>query len=181
MNFFKKRGISFSLIIVFLALSIFLFRGLRLDPHVIPSALINKEMPEFNLPELLSPTLRITSTQWIGKPALINVWASWCVNCLDEHAFLMNLAKKFSVIIYGLNYKDDENAAKAWLSKYGNPYRIIVMDKEGKTGIDWGVYGTPETFVIDRHGIIRFKQVGELTSSIWKTQIQPLLEKINAE
>ena len=177
MKAIKNRSGAFILLCLFLAVSVVLFKGLKLDPHQVPSVLINKKIPNFSLPQLNSADT-VTAQQWIGKTALVNVWASWCESCVEEHDLLMKIVQESHVTIYGLNYKDEKNTAAQWLQQHGNPYKNIALDSEGKTAIDWGVYGTPETFVIDAQGIIRYKQVGALTWDVWQKQIKPLLASL---
>jgi cytochrome c biogenesis protein CcmG/thiol:disulfide interchange protein DsbE len=167
-------------IAVFLLLSIFLWRGLSLDPHHLPSAQIGKALPVFNLPELLTPQTRFSSTQLRNKVVLLNVWASWCAACIEEQVFMLQLARQ-GVPIYGLNYKDKAEDAKQWLSQWGNPYQTIMQDKDGMVAIDLGVYGAPETFVIDKKGFIRYRHVGIITQTSWKKEIQPIMKKLEQE
>jgi cytochrome c biogenesis protein CcmG/thiol:disulfide interchange protein DsbE len=175
---FKKYSAGLIPLVLFIVLSIGLWQGLKYDPHQLPSTLINKPLPAFNLPLLSDPQKRITEKAWLGKPALINVWASWCVTCAAEHEVLMDLAQQKKIAIYGLSYKDAPSAAKEWLEKYGNPYQVVVLDTVGSTAIDLGVYGTPETFLIDKNGIIQDKFVGALTETIWEERVLPRLEKM---
>lgn len=147
--------------------------GLQLDPRVVPSPLIDKPMPAFNLPTLESPPSVLTKENLSGRPLLVNVWASWCAACLIEHPFLLDL-KRSGVEIIGFNYKDDPAAAREWLARHGDPYRVIAQDRLGQAGLDWGVYGAPETFVIDSRGLIVHKQIGPMTPEVWRT-IQPML------
>jgi cytochrome c biogenesis protein CcmG/thiol:disulfide interchange protein DsbE len=165
---------------VFIILVILLWRGLTLDPRQVPSALLNKPAPEFDLANLTAPPERFTNQALLGHVSLLNVWATWCVTCRAEHPFLMDLARTKSIVIYGLDYKDNKATAKQWLAKYGNPYQLIGADQLGKVAINWGVYGTPETFIIDGRGIIRYKIIGALTPVIWQEQVAPLIHKLNA-
>jgi len=163
---------------IFFVLVVFLYRGLSLDPKLIPSPLIGKAMPQFVLPRLQEPDATISDKDLLGKVSIVNIWASWCVSCRAEHEVLLRLAQTGKVDIYGLNYKDDRANAQRWLSQLGNPYIVNAFDADGRTGIDWGVYGAPETFVIDSKGIIRYKQVGPLTVDILNTKIYPLLKEL---
>lgn len=162
---------------LFLAIAGFLWKGLYSDPHRLPSALINKPVPIFSQPSLLSPSKNLTEKQFLGQVSILNLWATWCVSCQAEHAVLMEIVHSKKVAVWGVNYKDDLPAARAWLKKYGNPYRDVITDKEGKLAIDLGVYGTPETFVIDAQGIIRYKYIGPMTLEAWKNTVAPEVEK----
>jgi len=164
-------------LVAFIALAGLLYKGLSLDPRRVPSPLIDKPAPAFSLPLLQHPETLISNTDFKGQVTLFNVWATWCVACRQEHPVLMQLAKQ-GVRIYGLNYKDERDDAKRWLQMYGDPYLANAFDAEGRTGIDWGVYGTPETFVVDRQGIIRHKHIGPLTMESIKSEILPLLRKL---
>jgi cytochrome c biogenesis protein CcmG/thiol:disulfide interchange protein DsbE len=148
---------------LFVILAVFLAIGLKLNPKDIPSPLIGRPVPDFSLPLLHLPEKKLGSSNLKGRVWLLNVWASWCVSCRAEHPLLNQLAKKETVTIIGLNYKDDPENAKRWLKMLGNPYNASVMDQDGRIGIDFGVYGVPETFVIDKKGIIRHKHTGPLT------------------
>lgn len=159
---------------VFMALAMLLSFGLRNDPGVIPSPLLHKAMPAFTAERLDEPGREISRSDWLGRRALVNVWASWCVGCREEHDLLMDL-HEMGVIIYGLNYKDTRSEALAWLEARGDPYQFSVYDGSGRIGIDWGVYGVPETFVIDEQGIILYKHVGVLTLEVVEQAISPLL------
>jgi len=157
----------------------FLWRGLRLDPHEVPSPLIDKPAPRFALTRLDDAGAKIGRDDMLGKVWLLNVWASWCVACREEHATLLAFAQTRAVPIIGLNYKDTRADGLAWLNQFGNPYTASAFDANGRVGIDFGVYGVPETFVIDKQGVIRFKQIGPLTPDLIETRIQPLLRKLN--
>ncbi len=164
-------------LVAFVALAGLLYKGLSLDPRRVPSPLIDKPVPAFSLPLLQQPETLISNTDLKGEVTLLNVWATWCVACRQEHPLLMQLAKQ-GVRIYGLNYKDKRDDAKRWLQMYGDPYLANAFDAEGRTGIDWGVYGTPETFVVDQQGIIRFKHIGPLTTESIDRDILPLLKQL---
>jgi len=155
----------------FLVLVLLLVRGLSLDPTELPSARLGKSIPSFNLPVLDAPDMR-SSEDWRGKPALINVWATWCFSCRVEHPYLLQLAEQ-GVTIYGLNYKDEPLKASQWLVDLGNPYAETVVDQSGDFGLDLGVYGAPETYVIDAKGIIRHRHVGVVDEQVWLEQLQP--------
>jgi cytochrome c biogenesis protein CcmG/thiol:disulfide interchange protein DsbE len=164
-------------LVAFIALAGLLYKGLSLDPRHVPSPLIDKPAPAFSLPLLQQPETLISNADFKGQVTLFNVWATWCVACRQEHPLLMQLAQQ-GVQIYGLNYKDTRDDAKRWLQMYGDPYLANAFDAEGRTGIDWGVYGTPETFVVDKQGIIRHKHIGPLTMESIKNDILPLLRKL---
>jgi len=161
----------------FMVLAAFLLVGLTLNPRQVPSPLIDKPAPVFQLNHLHEPDKVMASEDNIGKVWLLNVWASWCVACRDEHPLLVQLANSGIVPVYGLNYKDERTTAVQWLKRYGDPYTISVVDPDGKVGIDYGVYGVPETYVIDKKGIIRHKQIGPVTvDSLQKTIIPLIIE-----
>jgi cytochrome c biogenesis protein CcmG/thiol:disulfide interchange protein DsbE len=165
---------------IFLVLAAFLYRGLSLDPKLVPSPLVGKPMPSFTLTRLEDPDATISDTDIKGKVSLLNIWATWCVSCRAEHATLVELAKTGKVDIYGLNYKDERAAARQWLRQLGNPYVANAFDDTGRVGIDWGVYGAPETFIIDSQGIVRHKHVGPLTADVVNEQILPLVAKLQS-
>ena len=165
---------------IFLVLVIFLGIGLRLNPREIPSPLIDKPAPVFELTQLHEADRRFATKDMLGKVWLLNVWASWCVSCREEHPVLVELAKSNVVPIYGLNYKDTRPEALAWLKQFGNPYGLSVFDGDGRVGIDFGVYGVPETFVIDKTGMIRYKQIGPITPQALEQKILPLVRKLQA-
>jgi cytochrome c biogenesis protein CcmG/thiol:disulfide interchange protein DsbE len=164
---------------VFLGLVWFLARGLGLDPKTVPSPLIGKSAPGFSLTKLDNPEKTIRREDLLGKVWMLNVWASWCVACREEHPLLVEFSRKKLLPIYGLNYKDDRAAGLRWIANFGNPYDASLFDNDGRVGIDWGVYGVPETFIVDREGIIRFKQIGPLTPEVIRTQIEPLVRQLN--
>ncbi len=166
-------------LVAFIVLVIFLGVGLNLKPREVPSPLIDKPAPAFRVPQLHEETKTIAPEDMRGKVWLLNVWASWCVTCRQEHPLLVELARQNLVPIYGLNYKDKREAAIAWLTERGNPYIATAYDLEGNVGIDWGVYGVPETFVIDKLGIIRYKQIGPVTPEALRDKIIPLVKELN--
>ncbi len=166
-------------LIVFVALSGILFIGLFGDPRDVPSQFIDKPAPQFELPRLYQPDQKISRDDMLGKVWLLNVWASWCVSCRQEHPVLMQLARTGIVPIYGLNYKDERDAAIAWLEDFGNPYVASGHDYKGRVGIDYGVYGVPETYLIDKKGIIRHKVTGPVTVDIVQNELLPLIRKLN--
>ena len=157
----------------------FLFVGLGLNPREVPSPLINKPAPHFELPQLHEPGKTFSQKDMLGKVWLLNVWASWCAACREEHPVVTELAKSGVAPIYGLNYKDKREDGLAWLRQFGDPYRLSVFDIQGRVGIDYGVYGVPETYVIDKRGVIRYKRIGPLTPDIVKQKILPLVDELN--
>jgi cytochrome c biogenesis protein CcmG/thiol:disulfide interchange protein DsbE len=165
---------------VFVLLVGFLAVGLQRDPKLLPSPLIDKPAPAFSLPRLDDPAKLLGTADLQGKVWLLNVWASWCVACRIEHPLLVDLAGTGTVPIIGLNYKDKRDEALAWLGQHGNPYLVSIMDAQGQVGIDFGVYGVPETFVIDKQGVIRMKHVGPVTPEVLREQILPLVKKLDA-
>ena len=151
-----------------------LARALFINPTHIPSPLIQKAAPSFTLPDLMSDR-SITEKSFLGKITLVNVWASWCESCAEEHAFLLKLSQQKNLQIIGLDYKDHKADALKFLQTNKNPYRAVAFDEQGSTAIDWGVYGTPETFLIDKHGIILDKHIGPLTEDAWKKEFLPII------
>lgn len=164
---------------IFLVLVAFLGAGLSLDPKEVPSPLIGKPAPAFVLTVLDNPEKTIRRDDMLGKVWMLNVWASWCVACREEHPLLVAFSRKKLLPIYGLNYKDDRMAGMKWLGNFGNPYDASLYDRDGRVGIDFGVYGVPETFIIDREGVVRFKQIGPVTEEVLRTKIEPLVRKLN--
>jgi cytochrome c biogenesis protein CcmG/thiol:disulfide interchange protein DsbE len=165
----------FALMVVFLAI------GLKLDPREVPSPLIGKPAPAFTLPKVEDANNMLSPADFKGQVALVNVWASWCVSCRQEHPVLLDLAKQNIVPIYGLNYKDQREAALGWLQQFGNPYAASAQDADGRVGINWGVYGVPETFVIDKAGLIRHKHTGPVTPEALETELLPLIRRLQGE
>ena len=162
---------------VFLLLVVFLGLGFTLkDPHFLPSVLINKPFPEFSLRDLHQLERERTREDLVGRVTLVNVWATWCPNCLVEHLELLRIGQQESIPLIGVNYNDDVNKAVAWLRRHGDAYAFSVVDDKGKLAIDLGVYGAPETFVVDRAGVIRFRHVGAVTNDVWREQIKPVVE-----
>jgi len=164
----------------FILIAAFLLRGLWLNPREVPSPFIGKPAPAFSLAQLARPDAQFAPADMKGQVWLLNVWASWCVACRQEHPLLVDLAKRKAVPIIGLNYKDKPDAAKAWLAQLGDPYDLSVKDLDGRIGIEYGVYGVPETFVIDKDGVIRFKQIGPVTEEAWRKTLLPLIEKLRS-
>lgn len=165
---------------IFLVLSMFLARGLMLDPREVPSPLIGKPAPAFAAPTLAVPDRVLRKEDMLGKVWMLNVFASWCVSCREEHPVLVAYARAGGVPVYGLNYKDKRDDGLRWLKQLGNPYTDILFDADGRIGIDFGVYGVPETFIIDRAGVIRYKQIGPITPDVLREKIEPLLKELNA-
>jgi cytochrome c biogenesis protein CcmG/thiol:disulfide interchange protein DsbE len=164
---------------VFVVLVVFLAIGLGHDPREVPSPLINKPAPAFRLAQLHDPSKTFSAEEMRGKVWLLNVWASWCVSCRDEHPVLVGLSKTGQLPIYGLNYKDKPQDGMAWLAELGNPYVLSAQDSDGRVGIDYGVYGVPETYLIDKNGVIRFKQIGPVTAEVLQTKILPLARDLD--
>jgi cytochrome c biogenesis protein CcmG/thiol:disulfide interchange protein DsbE len=166
--------IAFAVLVAFLAV------GLTRDPRDVPSPLIGKPAPSFTLHQLAAdPMKNFSSADMKGKVWLLNVWASWCVSCREEHPVLVEFSKTSRVPIIGLNYKDQDAAGKAWLASLGNPYTAVAVDADGRVGIDYGVYGVPETYVIDKLGIIRMKHTGPITPEALANKILPLIESLS--
>ena len=165
-------------LVAFLVVSVFLYVGLDLKPREVPSPFIDKPAPTFSLQKLHDPEAYFSTQDMIGKVWLLNVWASWCAACRSEHPLLVQLSRADIVPIYGLDYKDVPSDGKRWLNELGNPYLASLIDYEGKIGIDYGVYGVPETFVIDKQGVIRHKVIGPLTPSALDKCVLPLVKKL---
>ena len=167
-------------LILFLVLVGFLARGLVLDPHEVPSPLVGKPAPAFELAQLAQPQLKFSPAEMRGKVWLLNVWASWCVSCREEHPLLVQFAKSGAVPLYGLNYKDQREDGLRWLAQFGNPYTLSGFDGDGRVGVDYGVYGVPETYVIDKAGVIRYKQIGPVTAEVLEKKILPKVRELEA-
>ena len=166
-------------LVIFLGLVVFLAIGLGHDPHEVPSPLVNKPAPAFHLAQLKDPSKTSSPEEMRGKVWLLNVWASWCFSCREEHPLLLEAARSKAIPIYGLNYRDKRDEALQWLSELGDPYVLSVSDTDARVGMDYGVYGAPETYLIDRNGVIRFKQIGPITPDVWQNQILPLARELN--
>lgn len=164
---------------LFIVLVLFLFVGLRRDPHEVPSPLVNKPAPAFRLPRLQEPAKTFSAEEMRGKVWLINFWGTWCIACREEHPMLVEYAKQNAIPIYGVDYKDERSAALKWLDEFGDPYTATAFDVDGRISIDYGVYGAPESFLIDRNGVIRFKQIGPVTPDVWEQKILPLARQLN--
>ena len=165
-------------VVIFFILAGFLFVGLYKDPSLVPSPLIGKPVPTFGASTLKDPNQLITDKDLQGDYYLVNVWATWCAACKQEHDALVYLAEQKQVPIYGLNYKDNRSSALRWLQQYGNPYVANIYDDSGRIGIDFGVYGAPETFLVDSNNIIQHKLVGVMTPQVWETQFEPKIKQI---
>ena len=165
-------------LLLFVVLAGFLLAGLGLNPREVPSPLVGKPAPDFTLGQLHRPERRLGPADLKGQVWLLNVWASWCVSCRLEHPLLIELAKAKLVPLVGLNYKDRPNEGLAWLAQHGNPYDVSVVDRDGRVGIDWGVYGVPETFVVDKAGVIRHKQIGPVDAAALEKKILPLVREL---
>jgi len=176
------RYIKFLLpLIIFAVMVGFLWKGLSLKPREVPSPLINKEAPAFKLSQLHDFQTSFSPEDMKGKVWLLNVWASWCVACRAEHPLLMEVARRAEVPLFGLNYKDAPKDAKQWLVQHGNPYKLSAVDFDGRVGIDYGVYGVPETFVIDKKGVIRHKVIGPVSRLSLAEDVMPLVKELEKE
>jgi cytochrome c biogenesis protein CcmG/thiol:disulfide interchange protein DsbE len=177
----SRRSLAVFLpLLVFAAITGFLLKGLWLDPREVPSPLINKPAPEFRLEALETPGRVIERKDMLGKVWLLNAWASWCVACREEHPVLVEFSRSATIPIIGLNYKDTRIEGMRWLAQFGNPYATSLFDEAGRTGIDYGVYAVPETFLIDKQGVVRFKQIGPVTPELLRDKLLPLIQRLNA-
>ena len=167
--------------VVFMIMAAFMYVGLGLDQREVPSPLVGKAAPAFTLPQLHEPSRQFSTQDMKGKVWLFNVWASWCSACEGEHPLLMELSRRNIVPIYGMDYKDKREDGEAWLRRHGNPYTLVVSDAEGRVGIDYGVYGVPETYVIDKQGVIQYKQIGPVTPQSLNEKILPLIKELQAK
>jgi cytochrome c biogenesis protein CcmG/thiol:disulfide interchange protein DsbE len=164
------------------ALVALLFFGLGTDPRKVPSPLVGKPVPQFSLPTLQDPKSTVSDADLRGQVSLVNVWFSTCVSCRAEHRQLMAIAKESGAQIVGLNWKEENRAdALRMLRQFGNPYHVVAYDEDGRVGIDWGVYGAPETFIVDRKGTIRYKQIGPIDQTVWEQTLKPIVEQLKAE
>jgi cytochrome c biogenesis protein CcmG/thiol:disulfide interchange protein DsbE len=163
---------------VFIALVALLGVGLRLNPREVPSPLVGKPLPEFRLPQLRDPDKTLSRADVSGRPVLLNAWATWCVECRREHPLLMEIAREGNIPIYGLNYKDNRPDALQWLQRLGDPYVASGFDGDGRVGIDMGVYGLPETFLVDARGMIVHKHIGPISREIWARDFLPIIERL---
>ncbi|NVK01492.1 MAG: DsbE family thiol:disulfide interchange protein [Oceanospirillaceae bacterium] len=171
-----RKLLLFIPLALFIGMGFFLWKGLYLDPREIPSALVDRPMPAFELPSLTEPERKLSAADLKGEVALVNVWATWCPTCKEEHSFLNQLAQQ-GITIYGINYKDEPVKATAWLQRYLNPYREVILDQEGRLGLDLGVYGAPETYVIDAQGTIRYRHVGAVDAKVWKS-LEEIMQQV---
>ena len=179
----KQRLFLFIPLTIFVLLGVLFWRGLSLDPNEMPSALLNKPVPAFELPVIPAPENPhglVTANQDMlkGKVSLLNVWATWCLPCRQELPFF-NTLKAQGIQIYGINYKDDNAEAQRWLSEFHNPFVFSVLDADGRLGVNLGVFGYPETYVVDKQGVIRYKHIGEMNSQIWEKTIKPIVDSLN--
>lgn len=173
------RASLFIPLAVFLVICATLWRGFSLgDPHALPSALLNQPLPEFALPLLHDPQRVVGSDAMHGEPFLLNVWATWCPTCRAEHAELARISETYGIPVYGINYKDNPAEARRWLARFGDPYVFSIVDADGSLGIDLGVYGAPETFLVDAEGIIRYKRIGAVDQRVWDNHIAPVLAEL---
>ncbi len=168
-------------LVIFAVIAAFLFKGLGMNPREIPSPLIGKSVPAFSLPSLEQADTTITDKDLLGKVYLLNVWATWCVSCRAEHETLVQLARSGKVDIVGLNWKDERAKANVWLNKLGNPYSVNIFDQKGRTAIDLGVYGAPETFLVDSKGVIHYKHAGPVTHKLFNETLLPMVERLKSE
>lgn len=176
-----KRVFLFLPLIVAVAVGVFLFAGIGKDPTQLDSVLIGKPVPEFSLESLDNPDRQLDASIFKGEVSLMNVWAEWCPSCWDEHGYLMHLANDRNVRIIGLNYKDQRETAFRFLNRLGNPYETIIFDPQGKLGFDMGVYGAPETFVIDAEGVVRYRHVGVVNQKVWEEDLLPVINQAKGE
>lgn len=179
----KQRLFLFIPVAIFVLLGVLFWRGLSLNPNEMPSALLNKPVPAFELPVLPAPEnpqglVSANEKMLKGKASLLNVWATWCTTCRQEHEFL-NTLKAQGILIYGINYKDNSEDAQQWLAELHNPYVYSVTDEDGRLGLNLGVFGAPETYVIDKQGVIRYKHIGDVNAQVWTTIIKPIVDSLN--
>lgn len=175
-----KRLLLYMPILIFAALFFYLYQGLDIDPSSLPSNLIDKPFPAFSLPSLEDQSLK-SEKDLQGQIALVNVWATWCISCRVEHPYLLKIAKEEKIALFGINYKDDSRKAKNWLATYGNPFQFTVMDQNGTLGLDLGVYGAPESYILDRKGIIRYRYVGVIDAEVWQSTLKPIITTLQNE
>lgn len=178
----KQRIFLFVPLIIFAVLAVLFWRGLSLNPNEMPSALLNKPVPAFELPVLTAPEnptglVKANQEMFKGSVSLLNVWATWCTTCRQEHEFL-NTLKAQGILIYGINYKDNSDDAQRWLAELHNPYVYSVVDEDGRLGLNLGVFGAPETYVIDKQGIIRYKHIGDVNAQVWEKNIKPIVDSL---
>ncbi|MGV8835701.1 DsbE family thiol:disulfide interchange protein [Cellvibrio sp.] len=181
----KQRLFLFIPLAIFVLLGVLFWRGLSLDPNEMPSALLNKPVPAFDLPVLPAPEnpqglVSANQDMLKGKVSLLNVWATWCTTCRQEHEFL-NTLKAQGILIYGINYKDNAADAQRWLAELHNPYVFSVVDEEGRLGLNLGVFGAPETYVIDKQGVIRYKHIGDVNQNVWTRVLDPIIKELQTQ
>ncbi|MCE9688162.1 DsbE family thiol:disulfide interchange protein [Shewanella sp. AS16] len=176
-----KKVLLFVPLILFLGMGVFLYQGLFLNPQKLDSALEGKPVPAFSLEKVETPDELISNQDLKGQVSMLNVWATWCPSCKYEHPFLMKLARQNILPIYGINYRDERAMAVDELGKKGDPYNINIYDKEGRLGLDLGVYGAPESFIVDHHGIIRFRFAGPIDQSVWDETLLPVIRELQAD
>lgn len=175
---FTRFAIPF---LVFVLLVLFFWKGLGTDPRLVPSALINQPMPSFSLPTLDNPQQKLDRGLFVGQVSVLHAWASWCSTCQSEHPFWVDIAKTHSVKLYGLLYKDARFSAQAWLKNHQNPYQQIIDDESGRLGMDLGMSGVPETFLIDSEGVVRYKLSGPIDKRIWSQEFVPRIQLLNGK
>lgn len=174
-----KQLKSFVPLAIFIAIVVVSYVGFSLDDrHQLPSALLDQAFPEFSAPLLYEPARSVTRSDLVGRPTLVNVWATWCPTCKAEHDVLMEIAAISDIVLVGLNYKDERQKALAWLANYGDPYDLVMSDEDGTIGVDLGVYGAPETFLLDAQGRIIYKRVGDINKRIWRGELLPRLRDL---
>lgn len=176
-----KRALLFLPLVLAAVIGVVLFWGLSNDPTKLESARIDDPLPSFSLPSLQDPTRLLSQEDVKGKVSLLNVWATWCPSCRVEHPYLLKIAKQYQVPVIGLNYKDDRDAAKEWLVKLDDPYLFNIFDEKGKLGLDLGVYGAPETYIVDKQGIVRYRHVGVVDDTVWKSILEPRVKQYSKE
>jgi cytochrome c biogenesis protein CcmG, thiol:disulfide interchange protein DsbE len=173
----NRRWVFFTPLLITFALGLVLYAAIGKDPTKLETARLNDPLPKFSLPSLMDENVLVNESKLTGKVSLLNVWATWCPSCRVEHDFLNDLSRQ-GVSIVGLNYKDERVDAKRWLAKLGNPYAFNIYDPEGKLGFDLGVYGAPETYVLDKNGYVRHRHVGVVDNTVWINTIKPLIDKL---
>lgn len=176
-----SKVIRFLPLILVIALGVVLYRGLSLNPNDMPSALVGNPMPNFSLSTVNDPTKIVTKADVTGDIVLLNVWATWCPTCKHEHPYLLDISKNAQVKLYGVNYKDERLPAQKWLTNYEDPYLFSIFDEQGLLGVKLGVFGAPETFVIDHHGIIRKRFAGAIDTRVWRKEFEPLIKQLITE
>lgn len=166
----------------FMLLAALLYAGVQMnsgrDTSAIPSPLIGKPAPSFSLPELGNPARKVAGKDLLGQPYLLNVWGSWCPTCRDEHPQITALAKSGKIRVIGYNYKDEPEDAQRWLQEFGNPYSLVITDQDGRAALDWGIYGAPETFLVDARGIIRWKAIGAIDADRLRNELEPAMARL---